>query len=47
MRIELDADAGLFRAYFEVDAEPFKVGDHLDGRIRFEGGHIASAIVLS
>lgn len=46
MRIELDADAGWFSAYFEVDVHPFKVGDRLDGRIRFMGGHIATAMVL-
>lgn len=46
MRIELDADAKSFGAYFEIDVRPFKAGDRLDGRIGFADGHIASAIAL-
>ena len=46
MRIELDVSARSFTAYFEIDAEPFKAGDRLDGRIGFAGGHIASAITF-
>lgn len=46
MRIELDANAGLFSAYFEIDAHPFKAGSRLDGRVAFADGHIASAIAL-
>ena len=46
MRIELNVDAESFSAYFEVDAYPFEVGYRLDGRIRFAGDHIASAMTL-
>jgi 4'-phosphopantetheinyl transferase EntD len=46
IRIELDVHAKSFRAIFEIDVDPFAAGDRLDGRIAFEGGHIASAMAL-
>ncbi|MEM9355440.1 MAG: 4'-phosphopantetheinyl transferase superfamily protein [Pseudomonadota bacterium] len=44
--VSLDVGAGTFKAQFNRNADPFKVGDLLEGRWRIANGHVATAVHL-
>jgi len=46
MELEIDSNAGCFRARFCMDQPPFKCGDHINGRFAIGAGLILTAAEL-